>query len=335
MKSVKINVEKIDLLDRKILYELDGNARATPTQIAARVHRSKQTVAYRVAQLEARGILLGRVAVANVASFGYRGRKVWLRLRKVGGNEENAVRKGLAAHKNVGWMVSCIGKWDLLLQAWFSSDAEFEAFISWLMGKHGESIGEWQTSIPLMNYYYRREYLAGKGMEKPAPWRLPSESSHEKCDAMDMKILQTWGVDVSRPVAEVAKKMGISPATAASRIARMEKNRMIIGYKPILSLQALGREYYKVLFEMEGFSPSVRKAAIARLASYPETVYVTETIGNENLEVEMEAESAYALNSRLRDFRERFGRHARRCDIILVDRELKHGHLPPAGEFVP
>ena len=325
-------MENIDQLDRKILYELDGNARATPTQIAARVHRSKQTVAYRVAQLEARGILLGRVAVANVASFGYRGRKVWLRLRNVGGKEEGAVRKDLVAHRNVGWMVSCIGKWDLLLQAWFSSDSEFEAFISWLMGKHGEAIGEWQTSIPLMNYYYRREYLTGA--EKPAPWRLPSESGRCKFDATDMKILQTWGPDVSQPVAEIAKKLGISPATAAARIAGMEKGGMIIGYKPILGLQALGREYYKVLFEMEGFAPSVRKAAIARLASYPETVYVTETIGNENLEAEMEAESVYSLNLRLRDFREKLGQHIRRCDIILVDKELKHGHLPPAGESI-
>lgn|GEM_PF-5735971 len=325
-------MEKVDLLDRKILYELDGNARATPSQIAARVHRSKQTVAYRVVQLESRGILLGRVAVANVASFGYRGRKVWLRLRKVGGKEEIGVQKDLVAHKNVGWMVSCIGRWDLLLQAWFQSDLEFEAFISWLMGRHGEAIGEWATSVPLMNYYYRREYLGGK--EKPAPWRLPSEDSSGKCDAIDREILQMWGADVSRPVAEIAKKLGVSPATAAARIAGMEKRGMIIGYKPIFGLQALGREYYKVLFEMEDFSPSVRKSAIARLASYPETVYVTETIGNENLEAEMEAESVYSLNALLRDFRERFGQHIRRCDIILVEKELKHGHLPPAGESI-
>jgi hypothetical protein len=58
-------------------------------------------------------------------------------------------------------------------------------------------------------------------------------------------------------------------------------------------------------------------------------VYTTLTLGQENLEAEIEAEDLYSLNSILRDFRSRFGSNLKRYEIILVEKELKHGHLPP------
>ena len=319
-------MEELETFDRKLLYELDGNARATPSQLAPKLRRSKQTVAYHISQLEERGILLGRIAVANVAAFGFRGRKLWIRFSQVTKEKEGEIRQALMAHPNVGWMASCIGKWDLLLQGWFKTDAEFQKFVSDLEGSYGQHIGEWSTSIPVLNHYYRRTYLTGA--EKPEPWLLPAEAPTADYDETDMKILREWGRDVGRPPAIIAKKIGIAPATIYARIRRMENEGLILGYKPMFNLQKLGREYYKVLFEMGNFSQQLQKTAVARLASYPQTVYVTLTLGQENLEAEIEAEDIYSLNKLLRDFRSHFGENIKRYELIFVEKELKHSHLP-------
>lgn len=320
-------MEKLDLLGKKLLYELDGNARLTPSQLAPRLRRSKQTVAYRISQLESGDVLLGRVAVTNVAAFGFRGRKLWIRFSQVAKEKEGEIRAALVRHPNVGWMVSCIGKWDILLQGWFRADADFQRFISWLETGYGIFIGEWATSIPVSNYYYRRSYLSGT--EKPKPWLLPAEAPKQEYDQLDLGILRAWGNGINIPLVGVAKKLSVSPATISARIGRMEKEGLIIGYKPRLNLQKLGREYYKVLFEVANFNQALQKKMVARLASYPQTVYVTLSLGQENLEAEIEAENLYSLNELLRDFRSHFGQSIKGYEIVLIEKELKHGHLPP------
>ena len=49
-------MEKIDLKDRKILYQLDLNCRQSNTQIGKKVGLSKQVVDYRIKQMEENGI---------------------------------------------------------------------------------------------------------------------------------------------------------------------------------------------------------------------------------------------------------------------------------------
>ena len=50
-------MDKIDLKDRKILHELDINARQTLSQIGKNVRLPKSVVAYRIKKLEETGFL--------------------------------------------------------------------------------------------------------------------------------------------------------------------------------------------------------------------------------------------------------------------------------------
>ena len=50
-------MEKIDLKDRKILFELDLNSRQTLTQIGKKVGLPKTVVAYRIKRLQDKKII--------------------------------------------------------------------------------------------------------------------------------------------------------------------------------------------------------------------------------------------------------------------------------------
>ena len=47
----------LDLKDRKILYELDFNARQTDSEIAKKVKLSREVVNYRISRLQKNGII--------------------------------------------------------------------------------------------------------------------------------------------------------------------------------------------------------------------------------------------------------------------------------------
>ena len=62
---------KLDLKDRKILYELDLNARQTLTQIGKKVGLKKDVVSYRMKKLQDEGIIKNYYTVIDAYKLGY------------------------------------------------------------------------------------------------------------------------------------------------------------------------------------------------------------------------------------------------------------------------
>ena len=50
-------IEKLDLKDRKILYQLELNCRQSNTQIGKKVGLSKDVITYRIKRMEEKGII--------------------------------------------------------------------------------------------------------------------------------------------------------------------------------------------------------------------------------------------------------------------------------------
>ena len=59
-------------------------------------------------------------------------------------------------------------------------------------------------------------------------------------DDLDRNILNILNRDARESLREIAKVIGVSVTTVASRISRMEKNGTINGYVPLLEPEALG-----------------------------------------------------------------------------------------------
>jgi Lrp/AsnC family leucine-responsive transcriptional regulator len=59
-------------------------------------------------------------------------------------------------------------------------------------------------------------------------------------DGMDRKILQELATDARLSVAEVGRRIGLSPSATAERIRRLESLEIIKGYRADIDLDALG-----------------------------------------------------------------------------------------------
>ena len=62
---------KLDLKDRKILYELDSNARQSNSGIAKKVGLNKNTVNYKINRMTEEGIITGYYTVVDSSRLGY------------------------------------------------------------------------------------------------------------------------------------------------------------------------------------------------------------------------------------------------------------------------
>ena len=72
--------ELIDERDRKILRELEEDARQTDSAIAKKIHLSKQVTNYRIQKLMESGIISNFYTVVNVGNLGLSTYYVFLQL---------------------------------------------------------------------------------------------------------------------------------------------------------------------------------------------------------------------------------------------------------------
>lgn len=135
-------------------------------------------------------------------------------------------------------------------------------------------------------------------------------------DDLDRRLINCLRHDARRSVSDLALELGISRATARSRIERLEARGDIIGYTVILRSDAVAMPVRGVtLVEVEG-----RMAArvIDALTSFPEIGAIHTTNGKWDLVLEISAESLTDLDAVLRRLRLVAGITASETNLLLA-----------------
>ena len=109
---------KLDLKDKKILFELDFHARDSNASIAKKVRLSKQGVDYRIRRLIKKGIIDGFIPIINGNQLGYFYGRVIVKMQNLTHEKENMILKELLTDRRFNWVIKNEGAYDLGFAAW-------------------------------------------------------------------------------------------------------------------------------------------------------------------------------------------------------------------------
>src|SRR3989344_5775270 len=114
IKEIKEKFASLDVKDKKILYQLDINARQSASEIGKKVGLSKQVVAYRISKLAETGIIQKFYAVYDTSKLGFATYKIFLRLQNVDVKRQSEIIGYIKNHQNIQFFMSCDGMFDLV-----------------------------------------------------------------------------------------------------------------------------------------------------------------------------------------------------------------------------
>ncbi|MDO8340212.1 MAG: Lrp/AsnC family transcriptional regulator [Candidatus Burarchaeum sp.] len=326
---VEVQGQGLDVKDRWLLYALDRNARQPLAALGRAAKVSKQVAAYRLQGLIERGIVKGFITVPNVSKFGYKSHKLLLRFQNLGPEKEGELIRYLVKHPAVGWLVRCVGRWDVVLVVWSKNDLDFATFLQELENKYGAYILERDISVMLSVHYYFRSYLVGRERRETDYFLLEGVPQGEfKTDETDVKLVQLLSQNARASLAELAEKLGMTGPAVNYRLRRLLKEGAILGFRPSLNLPVLGYQYYKVFFRMQNLTAKREIELFRYFGQHPNITYATRSIGASNVEIEVEIEDALKFNALLMDLRKQFADIVRDYDSLLIYEEYKHGHMP-------
>lgn len=318
---------KIDLKDKKILYELDKDCRQACSEIGKKVGLSSEVVNYRIKRLEDEKIITQYQLAIDLSKLGIIQFKVLLSFQKMDSHKLSSLVKKLEKNKNVKWIISCKGNWDMAVAGEGKTIEEINSVKNEILSAFGNYILNKSVSICTGGEVYNRDYLVS---EKANPNRtriLVSNLPKAELDELDMKILLELSENAIIPIVNIAYKLKESERVVNYRIRQLIKRKIIIGFRIALDYEKVGIKFYKTFVYLENPQVERIKDLLNYLRNQKNIIHNLQVVGNWDLEPEFEVYSEKEFDSILQDMKDKFSDIIKKIDILTISREHKFVYL--------
>src|SRR3989338_4692974 len=158
----EIEPVKLDLKDKKLIYNLDFNARASYSYLAKKIGLSKQGIEYKIKNLIKKGVIKGFYPVINVPKLGFKYCRLMLTLRNITEKDKEEIINYFIDSDKVFWLFSMQGPYDLILVIWARSISEFKDFVENLESLYGHFIKRKVETIATDVIHLKHRFLLRK-----------------------------------------------------------------------------------------------------------------------------------------------------------------------------
>ena len=229
---------KLDLKDKRLLYELDQNSRQSCSQIAKKIKLSTEVVNYRIRKLENENIITQYQLIANLSALNIKQFKICLSLQHMNSAKLNEIINQLKQLTQVKWIVSCSGNWDLIISAETDSLEKIEELKDEIVSLFEGYVSKKAVAILIEAQTYTRNYFLDSKDFKKSRIIMKQEKIIE-IDELDLKILKTLAENSRKQIVEIASELKQSVRVINYRIKQLEKKKIILGYKMAVNYEKL------------------------------------------------------------------------------------------------
>lgn len=296
---------KLDLKDKKLLYELDFNARLSYTQLAKKIGLSKQGVEYKLNNLVKKEVIMGFYPVVNVPKLGHFYCRLMVNFQNVTQSKEKEIISYLKKDNRFFWVFTSQGTWELLCAIWAPSLSDFKETINDFLAKYGKYVRTKHESIATEVIHYQHRYLLGKRQTKEI--NLKETDGKTSLTENEKKVLTLLCENARMPTIEVANRAKISPKAVAYTIKKLEREKIIEAYRPIINHNKLGYTYFKLWIRIHQESKEEMEKLYSQIKNNPIVIYVVRGIGLlEDLDVEIMVRNNYELYDFIKKLKQDF-----------------------------
>jgi DNA-binding Lrp family transcriptional regulator len=294
---------KLDLKDRKILYELDIDSRQSFRSIGRKVGLSKDVVANRVKKLIDTGIIIRFFTYYDTLQLGLNLLRFYFKFQYV----TPEIKKEIINHFLE----------DIYVKSLFTTEGSYNLGVIFHVEKISDIYPFWRKTLEKYGDYfseqvfsaYMGELVCGQSFildEKKKPERPPIRCNLGKVeiDDLDLNILKLLASDARIPTIEIANKLNSNVTTIQSRINRLLKEKVILCFTVELNLDKIGFQGWKVDFYLSEYAKTSQ--IIKYMEKNPLLLCVDYTIGYADLEIELNVRSINQLHNIIEDLHSKF-----------------------------
>lgn len=309
---------KLDLVDRKILSELDKDSRIPVTILSKKVGKSREAVKYRIAQLEKKGVIRGFLTAINPAKLGFFMFKVYLKLENIP-NEREKFFEQLMKRNDIYWLGECDGAFDAVFIILSRSLLDYYEKINSLVANWKHLIISKTLGAMVDTRQYNKKFLLN-GTEGEFVV-FGGEVINNHVDELDLHILNTLATNARISLVELSKKTNSTIEIVRTRIRKLEEKKIILSYRVDIDFNKLGLEFFKAIIYFRNMTKKDEESIQEWMRVHPNSVYLIRSLAPWDAEFEFVVENYQEFNQIINKLRNDFSDVIRNYEHLIMIRE--------------
>jgi DNA-binding Lrp family transcriptional regulator len=319
---------KLDIKDRKILYELDLNCRQSNAQIGKKVGLKRDVVGYRIKRLEDEGIINNYWTLIDTFRLGYDVFRIYINFQYVSSDIKEKIIQYFVNYPNSWVVASEKSEIDLDVVVWVKDIFEFYQFWEKTLDLYEDHFAKYAISIYIQGIVYKKSYLLSASQDKSEREisRLTCSGKSIAIDKLDYKLLNELAVNARSPLIDLAEKLVCSSQNVNYRIKNLIKNGVIKSFRVDVNLSKLGLKRFKIDIYLKNHK--LKKPVLNFLKNKPYLEFMNIAIGWADLEPEFVVQKLDELYRILEDIDSNFPGAIKKQSFFITDKIYKLRCLP-------
>lgn len=315
---------KLDLLDKKILHELDKYSNISLKKLSKKFKRSKQLIFYRMKRMKQEGLILGYSAIIDVEKIGFLTYRFYIKMHNFDKKDKEIFEKYVSNFKDEVFVFAVLhGKWDYALIVGVKSTQQLHAIWDNILKRFKKNILNYNFCLYSPIYNFNKLFIEDKGVLERVYGNDPEVYQSKK---IDLDILKIYAANTRIPLLHIAKQLKISLDTVKNRIKKLEKEKVICGYKLSLDLTKLDYDNCRIDIYL---ALSSRNKEIHEFFKYHPNIYqVHYTIGGADMEIELFVKGLQHLIDIMEEIKTKFGDVIDYMDYFSYSSIIRMNYVP-------
>jgi len=314
---------KIDKKDSLLLASLLSNCRNSGAKTGKETGMSREVVAYRIAQLQKEGIILGFTADINFNKLGFSAYSIAVKLSNLSKEKEKQIINSIASNKKIVYLQRNIGKYDLVGTILVKSPQELDSELKKIREEIGNSLKYLEIDAFLGDYDFMPSFFKKDNKNHKEINFLETEKF--KVSKEDTLILEELVKNSRITAVELSEKTKLSVFVIADRIKKLVKDKVILAFRALVDMEKLGYHRYSILLNIS--NPKIEVNLISFCRNHKLIWDLGKYTGNYNYVVEIYAENNEQFKGVVEEINDLFGNSIVDYETLIVLEELKHEYF--------
>lgn len=316
----------MDLIDKKLLCELDNDCSQPISRIAKKLRIGRNVAEYRIKKLEKEKVIQRYITTINSAILGFQTYKIYLKINQAKSQKEFV--EFIKNHPNVIHCLKTEGYFDYTVSIAEKNIKELDEFLIGLRSKFRDLIIRHYVSIAVYTKVFKLEKLLLEKKEKSV--KSIKVSSNEKeilLDEKDRLILKSLSQAANMGIVELSDKTKLSLDIVKYRLKKLE-NSIIISSRAIFDFKKIGYYHYVFLLKMKEVTKESENKLDTWCHQNKNVAYYGKKIGEFDFEINAAIKDIDEFNDFMQDMKNNLGNTIESYELLINSDLIKLNYLP-------